>query len=130
MKIPHLKMQTGASCEMVGLWDCSKSLHEVSIDGWMDKEDMTHLHAHTHTHTHTHIYIYTQWNTTQPLKRMKFCHGWIWRFLGVFLGPHLWHMEVPRLGMESELQLPADTTATTMPDPNHVCDRHCSLRQH
>ena len=57
MKIPHLKMQTGASCEMVGLWDCSKSLHEVSIDGWMDKEDMTHLHAHTHTHTH--IYIYT-----------------------------------------------------------------------
>ena len=23
----------------------------------------------------------------------------------VFLGPHLWHMEVPRLGVESELQL-------------------------
>ena len=23
-----------------------------------------------------------------------------------FLGPHLWHLEVPRLGVESELQLP------------------------
>ena len=30
----------------------------------------------------------------------------------VFLGLHLWHMEVPRLGVEWELQLPAYTTAT------------------
>ena len=29
-----------------------------------------------------------------------------------FLGPHLWHMKVPRLGVESELQLPAYATAT------------------
>ena len=29
-----------------------------------------------------------------------------------FVGPRLWHMEVPRLGVESELQLPAYTTAT------------------
>ena len=29
-----------------------------------------------------------------------------------FLGPHPWHMEVPRLGIESELKLPAYTTAT------------------
>ena len=34
----------------------------------------------------------------------------------VFLGPHLWHMEVPRPGVELELQLPAYTTATAMPD--------------
>ena len=38
-------------------------------------------------------------------------------FLSFFLGLHLWHMEVPRLGVESELQLPAYTTATAMPDP-------------
>ena len=25
----------------------------------------------------------------------------------VFLGPHPWHMEVPKLGVELELQLPA-----------------------
>ena len=30
-----------------------------------------------------------------------------------FLGPHLRHMEVPRLGMELELQLPAYTTDST-----------------
>ena len=34
-----------------------------------------------------------------------------------FLGLHLWHMEVPRLGAELELQLPAYTTATATPDP-------------
>ena len=28
-----------------------------------------------------------------------------------FLGPHLWHMEVPRLGVELEVQLLAYTTA-------------------
>ena len=32
--------------------------------------------------------------------------------LVLFLGPHPRHMEVPRLGGESELQLPACTTAT------------------
>ena len=34
----------------------------------------------------------------------------------VYLGPHQWHMEVPRLGIKSELQLPAYTIATAMPD--------------
>ena len=28
-----------------------------------------------------------------------------------FLGLYLWHMEIPRLGVESELQLPAYATA-------------------
>ena len=45
----------------------------------------------------------------------------------VFLGPHLQHMEVPRLGVKSELQLPAYTTATATRDLSHVCDlRHSS----
>ena len=35
-------------------------------------------------------------------------------------------MEVPRLGVQSELQLPAYTTATATPDPSHVCDLHHS----
>ena len=47
----------------------------------------------------------------------------------VILGPYLQHMEVPKLGVESELQLPADTTATAMWDPNHVCDLHHSSQQ-
>ena len=33
-------------------------------------------------------------------------------FFPVFLGPHQWHMEVPRLGVESELQLPVTAIAT------------------
>ena len=33
-------------------------------------------------------------------------------------------MEVPRLGVESELQLLSYTTATATPDPSHVCDLH------
>ena len=41
-----------------------------------------------------------------------------------FLGPHPWHMEVPRLGVESELQLLAYTTATAARDPSRVCDPH------
>ena len=48
----------------------------------------------------------------------------------LFLRPHLWHMEVPRLGVELELQLPAYTTAIAMPDPSQVCDLYCSSWQH
>ena len=46
-----------------------------------------------------------------------------------FSGLHLWHMEVPRLRVQSELQPPAYTTATAMEDPSHVFDLHHSSRQ-
>ena len=39
---------------------------------------------------------------------------------GVFSGLHLRHMEVPRLGVESELPLLPYTTATAMQDPSHT----------
>ena len=39
------------------------------------------------------------------------------------------HMEVPRLVVKSELQVPAYTRAKAMPKPDHVCDPHRSLRQ-
>ena len=44
----------------------------------------------------------------------------------VFLGPHPWHMEVPRLGVESGLQLLAYATATAMRDLSRVCNLHHS----
>ena len=44
-----------------------------------------------------------------------------------FLGPPLQHMEVPRLGVESDLQMPA--YATAMQDLSHICDLHHSSRQ-
>ena len=43
----------------------------------------------------------------------------------VYLGPHLCHMEVLKLGLKSELHLPATATR----DPSHVCDLHHSSRQ-
>ena len=56
----------------------------------------------------------------------NFINGEILNFLGiritqrtfvfVFLGPHLQHMEVPRLRVTSELQLLAYTTVTAMQD--------------
>ena len=54
----------------------------------------------------------------------------IYLFLSfVFLGPHPRHIEVPRLGVQSELLLPAYTTATAAPDPSLVCDLHHSSLQ-
>ena len=47
----------------------------------------------------------------------------------VSLGPHVQHMEVPKLGVELELQLPTYTTATAMWDPSGVCELHHSSRQ-
>ena len=55
----------------------------------------------------------------------------IYSFIHLFssLGSHLWHMEIPRVGTESELQLPAYTTATAMLDPRLIWDPHHSSRQ-
>ena len=50
-------------------------------------------------------------------------------FFFLFLGPHLRHVEVPRLGVESELQLPASAKATASQDPSHVCDLQHSSQQ-
>ena len=38
-------------------------------------------------------------------------------------------MEVPRLEVQSELQLPIYTTATARQDPSQVCDLHHNSQQ-
>ena len=55
-------------------------------------------------------------------------------YLGYFVclfvsGLHLWHMEVPRLGFEWELQLQAYTISTAIPDPGPIHDLHPCLKQ-
>ena len=51
-----------------------------------------------------------------------------WGFvLFCFLGPYLLHIEVPRLGVELKLKLPAYATATQ--NLSHICDLHRSLWQ-
>ena len=50
-------------------------------------------------------------------------------FFWSFLGPHSLHVEVPRLGVQSELQQPAYPRATATRDPSRVCDLPYSSRQ-
>ena len=47
----------------------------------------------------------------------------------IFLGPHPRHMEVPRQGVQSELQLLAYTTVTDTPDPSSFCNLYHSSQQ-
>ena len=47
----------------------------------------------------------------------------------VFLGPHLQHMEVPRLEVKLELQPLAYTTAIATWDLSHICNLHHSSWQ-
>ena len=46
-----------------------------------------------------------------------------------FLGPHLWHTEVPRLGVKSELWLLAYTTAMATQDPSCNYDLYHTSQQ-
>ena len=51
-------------------------------------------------------------------------------FFFAFLGLYPRYMEVPRLEVRSELQLPVYTTATAMPDPSCICNLYHSSWQH
>ena len=64
--------------------------------------------------------------TVSPLWRDILVPFEIIRRWSFFSGPHPWHMEGPRLGVESELQLPAYTTATETRDLSHIRDLHHS----
>ena len=57
-------------------------------------------------------------------------HLFVFIFLLLFSGPPPQHMEVPRLGVELEPQLPASTTATATRDRSHICHLHHSSWQH
>ena len=58
-----------------------------------------------------------------------FCVFLVWGGFFCFLGSHPWHMEVPRLEVESELRLLAYATATATQDPSHVWNLHHSSWQ-
>ena len=76
---------------------------------------------------HLHIFKY---HVCVALPEFCFRHDFSLSFSSfVFLGLHLWHMNVPRIGVKSELQLLAYAAATAMPDPSCVCDLHHNSRQ-
>ena len=64
------------------------------------------------------------------VKEVLLCRDSFFFFFSfVLLGPNLQHIECHRLGVESELQLPAYNTATATPDLSHVCDLYHSSQQ-
>ena len=67
--------------------------------------------------------------TLEPVAPMNWHRNTDPFFLRGFTGLHPWHREVPRLGVKSELQPPAYTTATATPDPSRSCDPYHSSRQ-
>ena len=59
----------------------------------------------------------------------KYCFGGFCLFVLLFRAAPKKHVEVPRIGVKLELQLPACTTATATQDPSCICDLHQSSRQ-
>ena len=96
------------------------------------------MHCFTDWHFHnimpSEYYIYMPSLSQYYMPFQFFCLIWVEGFFLFFffflvLGPHRWHMEVPRLRVQLEPQLPAYIIATAMPDPSHVCDPHYSSWQ-
>ena len=63
-----------------------------------------------HFETQSLRYLVRQWKSKGKGAILKHLPSFI--VVVVFLGPHPWHMEVLRLRVQSELSLPAYTTAT------------------
>ena len=70
-----------------------------------------------------HMFVF---NTYESVSDLLFL---IFFFFYFFLGPYPQHMEVPRLGVESEPQLAACTTATAMPDVSHIFNLYHNSQQ-
>ena len=72
--------------------------------------------------------FYPMYRCEKNMKFILLCWNQIFFFFSI-LRAQLWHMEVSKLGDESELQLLAFTIATATPDPSHVSDLHWNLWQ-
>ena len=103
-------------------WGVGRQVAEGEVGGWMCRRPEHALHSNSLQSP------FSQGNrpgTVFSIPGPQKCHieafqgpippgqGSLTHVLFVCLGPHL-HMEGPRLGVESELWLPAHTTATAM----------------
>ena len=139
--ISHYKKLQGSCCLKVGFlqyqshyWHFKAQKQQYSW--WFENKGrgrvplLPALHPDSHTvraplfllDTCTHMTHYS------PGERWVALHI-LW-LLGEFFFLFLWlplcRMDVPRLGVEWELQLPAYPSATATSDPSHICDLHCS----
>ena len=78
-----------------------------------------HLTLHNLLDRDTFLFKIVNWLQCQ----MSYAHPFFlsFFFFFFFLWQHSWHMEVFRLGVLSELQLLAFTTATATLDPSSIC---------
>ena len=74
------------------------------------------------------MYLFESWFSLDICPGAGLLDHMVVLFFFSFLGLHPQHMEVPRLGVKLELQLPA--YATAMGDLSLVCDLHHSSLQH
>ena len=51
-------------------------------------------------------------------------------FFFLFLWPHPWQKEVPKLGIKLELQLKAYATVRATLELSHICDIYCGFQQY
>ena len=118
----------------LGLMDLSwfrVLFYGTSVAPWLSYLQGTlHLPAMTAGVYQEDFFFFNGLNT--PITRQDMSYWIFFSFLSIFffffffLVLHPWHVEVPRLGVESELQLPAYVTVTTMPDLSHICDLYHS----
>ena len=75
----------------------------------------------------TYIWPSVPWMQNPQIQRANYTI--LFYFIFCFLGLHLWHMEVPRLGVQLELQPLAYATAIANQDLKCVCDLHISRQR-
>ena len=102
------------------------------FDGFFMCFSSPHFHTHMFHGTKSKVSGHKQGTAGAPVPVGLSAIVWV-SFplsLSFFFPFYVRHMEVARLGVASELQLPAYTSATALPDPECTCSLHCSLWQY
>ena len=78
-----------------------------------------------------HIHWNSSWKPDLCWHKSTFKHSLFWKHFIyiVFLGLQLQRMEVSKVGVDLEPQLPSYTTATEIPDPSCICNLHHRSQQ-
>ena len=100
----------------------------IASPRWVHWKGLSCLRSHNEREAGGPV-VRASWSEGSSTPEEKTISVYIYRYaLFAFLGPHPRPMEVPRLGVRSELHLPAHTTATAGRDLSGVCDLHHSSR--
>ena len=103
-------------------WQLALSLHVGRPCEWpMSQQPEDHVVRGSNDSTTPYLWLCENIGPKLPGHPVLQGKPGIWiLFCLVFLGPHLQHLEFPKLGVKSELKLPAYTTATARQDLSHV----------